>query len=255
MTFPNEYDSFAEKRAQEFANGKNLVHAYIEKPAMYALLPNLQGRSVLCVGCGTGEECAELKSRGAQVTGIDISSTSIDYASVHIPGVDFQTIDIDVPADLLTLGQGRYDLVYSSLTLHYSNDLDILLKSLSKLLTPRGLLLFSVGHPIRWAAKVKEEDGKKSVIMGYSQGPVGMETFGDYLSTRKFTQKLSDGPEVTYWMRPISTYFELLKENGYDLLEFKEPSPIAAAQQVDESFWDLRTKLPVDMVFLAQAQG
>jgi len=72
MTPPHEYDSFAEKRAQEFASGKNLVHAYIEKPAMYALLPNLEDKTVLCIGCGTGEECVEFKSRGAQVNGVDI---------------------------------------------------------------------------------------------------------------------------------------------------------------------------------------
>jgi len=71
MNPPNDYDTFAEKRAQEFASGKNLVHAYIEKPAMYALLPELANKTVLCVGCGIGEECVELKRRGARVTGIN----------------------------------------------------------------------------------------------------------------------------------------------------------------------------------------
>ena len=95
----NDYDKYAEQRAKEFAAGTNLVHAYIEKPAMYELLPNLEGKNVLCIGCGTGEECAELQSRGANVTGIDVSADSISYASSHAPGALFQTLDMDnVPA-------------------------------------------------------------------------------------------------------------------------------------------------------------
>jgi SAM-dependent methyltransferase len=254
MKSSNSYDSFAEQRAQEFASGNNLVHAYIEKPAMYTLLPELKGESVLCVGCGTGEECIELNGRGANVTGIDVSKTSIDYAIQHVPGVNFQVMDIDDTEDLLSLGENQYNLIYSSLTLHYSNNLDVLLKDLHYLLAPGGLLLFSVGHPIRWAAQVDKKGNTKSVVLGYKQGGDGTEIFGDYLSTRQFTQKLSDGPEVTYWMRPISAYFELLKKNHYEVVDFKEPSPIDSARQVDESFWNLRTKLPVDMVFLAQAQ-
>jgi len=161
---------------------------------------------------------------------------------------------MDISADLLTLGENSFDLIYSSLTLHYSNRLDLLLKNLHRLLAPKGLLLFSVGHPIRWAAKVEEHEGSKSVLMGYRKGSSGTEIFGDYLSTKRFTQKLSDGPEVTYWMRPISAYFELLKKNYFDLIEFKEPTAIDVARQVDEYFWDLRTKLPIDMIFLGRSQ-
>jgi SAM-dependent methyltransferase len=249
------YDAFAAKRAHEFASNKNLVHTYIEKPAMYALLPDLRSKSVLCVGCGTGEECAELKSRGAgEVVGIDISSTSIEYAAQHVVDVLFWQIDMDNLSELLALGEGQFDLIYSSLTLHYSNDLKALLDTLHKLLKPNGELLFSVGHPLRWATDVRQKGDTKSVIVGYSQGKDGIEIFGDYLSTKQFTQKLSGGPEVTYWMRPISAYFDLLRNSGYELTDFKEPVPIKDARAVDEDFWKLRTKMPVDMVFLAQAR-
>ncbi len=254
MTESNDYDSFAADRAKEFATGKNLVHAYIEKPAMYALLPDLKDKSVLCIGCGTGEECAELQRRGAKVTGIDIAPASITHAASHVPEVVFKQVDMDAAADLLALGEGRFDLVYSSLAFHYSDDLDSLLKNLHKLLVPKGKLLFSVGHPLRWAAEVHDDHGTKVVQMGYTQSAKGTKVFGDYLSTKQFTQKLSDGPQVTYWMRPISAYFTLLKKCGYELLDFKEPVPIKEARMLDADFWSLRVKMPVDMVFLAQVQ-
>lgn len=252
MNSVNNYDSHAETRAMEFAANKNLVHAYIEKPAMYALLPNLSCASVLSIGCGTGEECAELNSRGANVTGLDISSTSIAYATKNVPDVTFKTLDMDSPSIIKTFDIGQFDLIYSSLTLHYSNNLERLLKNLNTLLSPRGCLLFSVGHPLRWAAQVDQSTNGKSVLMGYRQSHSKFEIFGDYLGTRKFTQKLSDGPEVTYWMRPISTYFNLLQDAGFTVEKFQEPSPLKESQSIDEEFWKLRTKMPVDMIFLAR---
>ena len=246
----NDYDKYAEQRAKEFAAGTNLVHAYIEKPAMYELLPNLEGKNVLCIGCGTGEECAELQSRGANVTGIDVSADSISYASSHAPGALFQTLDMDNVPALKKLGS--FDLIYSSLTLHYSNDLKTLLSGIYSLLNFQGQLLFSVGHPLRWASDITVDNNTKTILMGYRQNNEELQVFGDYLSTKQFTQKLSDGPEVTYWMRPVSAYFELLKETGFSVKEFKEPIPLAEVQEIDKNFWNLRTKMPVDMIFLAE---
>lgn len=252
MAEPADYDLYAKDRAKNFAAKKNLVHAYIEKPAMYALLPELAGKSVLCVGCGTGEECAELSGRGAQVTGIDISAVSIAYALEHVADVTFKVVDMDSAEDLMALGKGQFDFIYSSLTLHYSNDLKATFKNLNSLLKPDGMLLFSAGHPLRWAADTKQEGDVKTVLMGYRQFAGQVEVFGNYLATTQFTQQLSDGPQVTYWMRPVSAYFDLLKTTGYVVREFKEPAPTTEALKVDKVFWDLRTKLPVDLIFLAQ---
>lgn len=250
----NDYDSFAEKRAQAFASGQNLVHTYIEKPAMYALLPNLDGASVLCIGCGTGEECAELRARDADVVGIDISDASIAYAKGHIPGVSFRVADMDADEDMRAFGEGSFDFVYSSLALHYSNDLGRLLRNVHRLLKPHGALLFSVGHPLRWASEVREDEKGKTVLMGYHKGPDGVEIFGDYLTTKQFTQQLSDGPKITYWMRPVSAYFGLLSETGFVTKSFGEPTPAKGARGIDEEFYELRSKQPVDMVFLAEKQ-
>ena len=36
-----------------------------EKPALFSLAPDLQGKAVLDLGCGYGENCAEFKALGA----------------------------------------------------------------------------------------------------------------------------------------------------------------------------------------------
>lgn len=48
------YNGYAAKWAQKLRSGNNYAHTFLEKPAMYKKLPNLKGKSVLCIGCGTG---------------------------------------------------------------------------------------------------------------------------------------------------------------------------------------------------------
>lgn len=248
----NNYDDFATARALEFAQKQNFTHAYIEKPAMYALLPNLEGKMVLCIGCGTGEECLELKARGADVTGFDNSRASIEYAKQHIEGITFEAADMDDPATYAAFSPDQFDLVYSSLTFHYSNDMEQLLQNITRILKPGGQLLFSVGHPLRWATDVTKDAEGTTVLMGYHKGPAGIKVWGNYLQPQRFSQQLSDGPKVAYWMRPISSYFNLLAASRLVIQKFEEPAPLEKAERVDRDLFALRSKLPVDMIFLAK---
>jgi len=51
------YNCHAVILAERMRSGKNLSHDFLEKPAMYKKLPNLKDKNVLCIGCGSGEEC------------------------------------------------------------------------------------------------------------------------------------------------------------------------------------------------------
>ena len=41
---------------------ESIYHSYYEKPAMYNALPNLKGKKVLSLGCGSGEDSHYLKN-------------------------------------------------------------------------------------------------------------------------------------------------------------------------------------------------
>ena len=113
------YDGYAQKWAERMLAGKRPAHDFLEKPAMYSLLPNLKNKNVLCLGCGTGEECASLMSKGAKsVTGVDISKGMIDVAKKNFPELDFRVGDVEN----LKFKKESFDLVYSSLMMHYIND-------------------------------------------------------------------------------------------------------------------------------------
>jgi hypothetical protein len=75
----DSYSRFAQKWQSLMHGGKNLAHTYVEKPAMFSMLPeDLQGKEVLCLGCGTGEEC----QYGSLIRGVDTDSFVVTESSV-----------------------------------------------------------------------------------------------------------------------------------------------------------------------------
>ncbi|MGL4234963.1 magnesium protoporphyrin IX methyltransferase [Tabrizicola sp.] len=92
---------------------------------MLSRLPDdLNGARVLDAGCGTGAMAAELATRGASVTAVDISPQLIDIARRRLPPafaslVDFSAGDMSDPA------LGRFDFVLAMDSLIYYRDRDI----------------------------------------------------------------------------------------------------------------------------------
>ena len=52
----NDYDKFAQKRHYEVTNGMKKSLRFVEKPMMISMLPNIEGKRILLLGCGTAEE-------------------------------------------------------------------------------------------------------------------------------------------------------------------------------------------------------
>ena len=53
---------------------------------MYGLLPDLNEKTVISLGCGSGEDCTYLKSQGVKkVVGVDISEKLIQIAKDSYP--------------------------------------------------------------------------------------------------------------------------------------------------------------------------
>ncbi|TSC57032.1 MAG: methyltransferase type 11 [Parcubacteria group bacterium Gr01-1014_18] len=75
---------------------ESLYHAYYEKPAMYALLPDLKGKKVLSLACGSGEDSHYLKTMGAEIScGIGISEKLIKIAKFSYSDCDFKVMDME----------------------------------------------------------------------------------------------------------------------------------------------------------------
>ncbi len=119
-----------------------------EKPALFSLAPDLTGKAVLDLGCGYGENCAEFKRFGAaKVTGVDISEKMLSIAKSENADIEFIHADMSD----LSFVKGKYDVIFSSLAVHYIEDFNSFAISVFQLLNHDGYFIFSQEHPLTTA--------------------------------------------------------------------------------------------------------
>ena len=97
-----------------------------EWPALRALLPDLDGLRVVDLGCGFGWFCRWVREqRAASILGIDASEKMLAraIAATGDPAMTYTRADME----WLELPPASFDLAYSSLALHYVEDLDRLI--------------------------------------------------------------------------------------------------------------------------------
>jgi ubiquinone/menaquinone biosynthesis C-methylase UbiE len=114
--------------------------------AVRALLPEITGKHVLHVPCGTGEVTAELVELGALVTGVDLSAEAIAAAQERAPTAAFVVADVEeLP---LQLTRARFDVVYAAPLVQRLRDLDAWAANVAAALRPGGALVVYDDHPV-----------------------------------------------------------------------------------------------------------
>lgn len=117
-------------------------------PALVRLrLPELRGRHVLHLRCGTGEAAADLAELGAFVTAVDPSPEDLAAARANAPTAAFVHAELDgLPLELL---HSRFQLVYAARgTLRLVRDIEAFAHGVLGALRPGGFLLLHDDHPI-----------------------------------------------------------------------------------------------------------
>ncbi len=108
-------------------------------------LPDLSGRHVLHLACGTGVESMELAELGGFVTGVDPVEEHLNAGRAHSASVAWVHADVHaLPVELL---RGRFDLVYVS-ELAPVQDAHAWATGIAGALRPEGYLFVHARHPV-----------------------------------------------------------------------------------------------------------
>jgi ubiquinone/menaquinone biosynthesis C-methylase UbiE len=209
-----------------------------EWPALRALLPNLSGLKVLDLGCGFGWFCRWARQQGAaEVAGIDVSEKMLrrGRAATLDPAITYIRADLEH----LELPPDSFDVLYSSLALHYIDNLSGLLSQGYRSLVCGGRLVFSVEHPVFTAPS---EPSWSINAAGRKVWPV--EGY------------LDEGPRSTNWLakgvikqhRTLATYINMLIGLGFSILHIEEWGPTEEQIAAQPNWADERRRPPFLLV-------
>lgn len=133
-----------------FGEGNNF-HRYLISPAVEKLLALQPGERVLDVACGNGALARRMADLGVQVTACDVSPVFIERArarsEAYAGRVSYAVVDASDEAQLLELGEGRFDAATCTMALMDMAQIDPLFRALARLVRPGGRFVFVLSHP------------------------------------------------------------------------------------------------------------
>src|SRR6266446_5323674 len=139
---PSFYAGYS--RLERFGTGWTKA---FELPSFLSLLPDVTASRVVDLGCGVGQLSHYLAERGAaEVIGVDLSERMLELARAERshPRLTY----VREAIEQATFGSGRFDLVVSSLAIHYVADYRGLVRRIAGWLVPDGILVYSTEHPV-----------------------------------------------------------------------------------------------------------
>jgi len=209
------YDDPELAAAYARVSASNVANAAYERPAIRELLWDAGERDVLDAGCAAGEHAAWLVERGARVVALDVSETMVRLARERL-GERAPVLRVDLE-ETLPFGEATFDIVVSSLTMHYLRDWTMPLREFVRVLRPGGKLVLSTHHPYLTVEAVAEYHAIAQVEeawSGFAAEPV----------------------PVRFFHRPLERIVGAGLAAGFVLCGLHEPLPTRDADTRDAAF-------------------
>lgn len=210
---PEFFTGYAELRRT-----RSGLNEMIEQPAIWRLMPGcVSGIHILDLGCGFGDFAREARARGAAaVLGIDVSQRMLEVArsQTHDPSIEYRCCSIE----RFEPDEESFDIVVSSLALHYLADYPGVLNRVCRGLVPSGRFVFSVEHPTCTALAIQ-------------QWCVDSDNIARHWPVDNYSD---DGPRRTKWFvdnvlkyhQTVETYINGLLDAGFRIYGWRSPHPV-----------------------------
>ncbi len=216
----------------------------VEVPDIINLIGNVKNKTILDMGCGFGDHALKLsKQRFNKLVGFDLIKEFVKYANdLNIPNSHFYVCDM---SKKLKHKNSAFDIVYSSLAIHYIKNLNKLFKEVNRVLKKNGIFCFSTGHPI--FNLINQIDDHR---FGFKRLPKGkLKIWGNYFDE---SLKENDLGSIGKLKLHNFTFETLIKEglkNGFELIDYTDAKPTPISKRYDPEKYRFATTLPTFILF------
>src|SRR5438874_10124276 len=135
-----------------------------------------RGKRVLEVGCGAGTDLVRFAKAGAEVTGVDLSSSAIALAGQNFAQQGLRADLREADGEHLPYPDNTFDLVYAHGVVQYTAHDRELVEECRRVVGPGGTAIFQVYNRVSWlnalskVMKVPLEHEDAPVLKKYSVG-------------------------------------------------------------------------------------
>lgn len=228
------------KSYAQLPRSQNGLAAAPEWPVLKRMVGDVRDHKVVDLGCGYGWFCRWASESGASsVVGIDISEKMIARAKEMEPNGKTTYSVCDVTN--IKLESDIYDLVYSSLTMHYLCEVSTLFNNVFHGLKPGGRFVFSLEHPI-WTAVDGWFITKKDELPIWP-----LNSYAD--EGKKIKNWL--GSSITKYHRKLDTYVVSLLKAGFLVRDLVEWTP-SEDDLLEHPEWSLEVHRPAFLLIAVQ---
>jgi SAM-dependent methyltransferase len=192
-------------------------NAHYDRPAVLALVGEVEGRRVLDAGSGPGLYAEELLARGADVVAVDGSERMVELAQRRL-GSRAVVVHADL-SEPLPFADNEFDVVVCPLVIHHLPDRAAALREFFRVLSPGGRVVLSTQHPTAdWLRKG-----------------------GSYFDVREEMDEWDrDGRSyaVHFWREPLTSLCGAVAEAGFLIERVVEPLPMDSMRERWPETWE-----------------
>ena len=220
---------------------------FTARPFVFDACGELNGRSVLDIGCGEGYCARELKRRGAgDYLGIDLSSQMIEAAKMQETadqyGIEYRACDVvEFEPDR------QFDLCVAVFLFNYLRVDEMLrvFKMVYKSLSNTGQFVFSVPHP-----SFPFIHSTKSAPFYFDSTDKNYFSDVDQQFEGEIWKRNGEPLHVQCVHKTFSSYFDCLRESGFHSMpEVKELTITSELVSQDEKFFSPLMNQPLHVLF------
>ena len=211
MSSDDQYSPYAARYDEIVQENGDLLAKHIINPAIFSLLGDVQGRSIVDVCCGQGYLSRALARDGARVVGVDLSSEMLAFAknrnaTAGLPS-EYIRADITQPLPLTP----HFDAAICTLALEDIHDYYAAIQNVSAVLLDSAQFIISFVHPVRFHLRFPSDD------------------YFDKETRRPRYALAQQGVKVHYWHRSLEDYARALSAAHFCIREILEPRPSPSA--------------------------
>ncbi len=216
----------------------NAFQRHLVGPSSERLIDLQPGERVLEIACGNGVFTRRMAELGACVVATDFSEKLLEYARArttqHADRIEYRLLDATDKAQLLALGEQRFDAAVCNMALMDMATIEPLLCALGHLLKPDGRFVFSVMHPCFNSSgtilMAEEQERGGELITTYAVKVVKYLGVG----TTKGLAMAGQPVPQNYFHRTLTVLLSTCFAAGFVLDGLSEP---AFEQQAEASRW------------------